>query len=524
SEKPTFQTHAALAPYDLLHTPLWVFDVQRHRMWWANRRAVAFWQADSLDDLLARDYSSDSDTVRQRLAQIVENTPPGAVASETWTLYPGSHPVTLQLALTPILIEDGIDAVLIESSDPLAVKGGEEIARLLEATRYTSLMVSIFTPEGGLLSRNPAAVEAFGAGGAAPGEGDTRPALARHLGDADLATALSEAVLAGTGFHQDLRIPTVKGPRWHQVNGQRGRDPQSGEWIIVLTETDITERVDAEARLADLNIELEKRVRERTAELERISFEAVVARDQAEEANRTKSEFLANMSHELRTPLNAILGFSETIQLGVFGSVNERYQDYVGDIHHSTQHLLSLIDGLLDLAKIEAGKMNLQEGEVDLLRLFHDGFQMIGATGHGRSKEFRLNCEEPRLRLRGDLRLLKQVAINLLTNAAKFSPDAGIVSVSVKRLPRILEIRIRDEGRGIEPAMLDLVFRPYEQSATEIGPREGTGLGLPIARSFVELHGGSLHLESKPGQGTTAVLSLPVERILDAQDRASPAA
>ena len=523
-EKPSFKTPAVLAPYDLLHTPLWVFDVQRHRMWWANRRAIAFWQADSLEDLLARDYGSDSDTVRRRLAQVVENTPPGAVATETWTLYPGSHPVTLQLAITPVLIEDGADAILIESSGALDVKGDEEIVRLLEATRYTSLMVSVFAPNGALLSRNPAAVEAFGAGGGGLQDDDPRPDLTRHLGDAELAAALCEAVLAGNGFHQDLSIPTAKGRRWHQVNGQRGRDPQSGEWVIVLTETDITERVEAEARLADLNIELEKRVRERTAELERISFEAVVARDQAEEANRIKSEFLANMSHELRTPLNAILGFSEIIQLGVFGTVNTRYQDYVGDIHHSAQHLLSLIDGLLDLAKIEAGKMILQEGEVDLLKLFHDGFQMIGATGHGRSKTFRLDSEEPAVRLRGDHRLLKQVAINLLTNAAKFSPEAGVVSVSVRRLPRILEIRISDEGRGIEPAMLDLVFRPYEQSAALIGPREGTGLGLPIARSFVELHDGALHLESKPGLGTTAVLSLPLERLLAAEDRTSPAA
>ena len=126
-------------------------------MWWANRRALAFWQAESLEELLAREYGSDSDAVRQRLAQVIENTAPGDTTLEAWTLYPASHPVTVLLALTPITIEDGLDAILIESSGPLDIKGDDEVLHLLEATRYTSLMVNIFSSEGQMISRNPAA-------------------------------------------------------------------------------------------------------------------------------------------------------------------------------------------------------------------------------------------------------------------------------------------------------------------------------------------------------------------------------
>ena len=528
--KPSFETSEALAAFDLLHSPVWIFDVDRHRMWWANRRAVAFWGAGSLAELLARDYSSDSETVRQRLAQVIENTPPGEIALETWTLYPDGNPVTLLAAMTPITVEGRYDAILIETSGPLDVKGNDEVLHLLEASRYTSLMVSIYSSEGWLLSRNPAAVEAFGPKPSAAGRHD----LDRHFADPRLSARLRNRALSGAGFHEDLRLPTARGPRWLQVHAQRGRDPRSGAWVIVVTETDITERVEAEARLASLNSELEQRVAERTAELERISSEAVAARDAAQRANRTKSEFLANMSHELRTPLNAILGFSETIHLGVFGPIDSRYQGYVKDINQSARHLLDLIDGLLDLAKIEAGKLVLQESEVDLAQLFQEAIQMVAATGHGRGKAFRLCGGDAGVVVDSDPRLLKQVAINLLTNAAKFSPEDGVVTVSMEYRGSMgcradctagdLEIRIRDEGHGIEPGKLDLVFHPYEQSAARAGAREGTGLGLPIARSFAELHGGSLHLESKEGGGTTAVLRLPAERVLQARKPSSPAA
>ena len=508
--KQHFGERQALAPLDLLNTPIWVFDVDRHTMWWANRRALRFWRAESLEAMLTRDFSADSETVRQRLAQVIDKTPPGEVATETWTLYPDNVPATMLLALTPVTIEDGRNAVLIESSAPLELSGDDEALRLLEATRYTSLMVSTYSVNGQLLSRNPAAIGTYGQGTEMTEGSD----LERHLADPQITRALRESAAAGTPFARDLKVRTAQGPRWYQVQARRGRDPRTGEWVIVVTETDVTERVQAEARLANLNVDLEKRVRQRTAALERSNEESIAARNEAERANRIKSMFLANMSHELRTPLNAIIGFSEIIRLGVFGGISERYVEYVTDINTSAMDLLGLIDGLLDLAKIEAGKMILQESETDLRALLNDALQMIAGTNQGRDKAVVLHCDLPQVMTIADPRLMKQVALNLLSNAAKFTPEQGRIEVTVSVEATGAVVRIADNGIGIDADKLDLVFHPYEHGASYVGGVKSTGLGLPIARSFVELHGGSLHLESTLGAGTTAVLHLPLSRIL----------
>jgi signal transduction histidine kinase len=512
--KQHFADRRELDALDRLHTPIWVFDVDRHAVWWANRRAQRFWRAESLAELLARDFGSDSPTVRQRLAQVIAKTPPGEVALETWTLYPGNVPTTLLLSIMPVTIEAGRAAVLIESSGPLELDGNDEALRLLEATRYTSLMVSTYSLDGRLLSRNPAALETYVRSDAAEAGSD----LEQHLGDPQILLAVRESVSADTPFLRDLRVRTAQGPRWHQVQARRGRDPRTGEWVIVVTETDVTERVQAEARLANLNVDLEKRVRQRTAALERSSEIAIAARKEAERANRVKSKFLANMSHELRTPLNAIIGFSEIIRLGVFGEVSQRYLEYVNDINTSAMDLLGLIDGLLDLAKIESGKMMLQDSELDLRALLNDALQMIAGTPQGHGKEVILDCALPEVKVLADPRLMKQIALNLLSNAAKFTPPEGRITVTLAPDSRGAELRIADNGIGIEADKLDLVFHPYEHGANYVGGVKSTGLGLPIARSFVELHGGSLHLESTLGAGTTAVLRLPQMRVLTAPD------
>jgi len=513
--KQHFATRQALGPLDRLNTPIWVFDVDRHAMWWANRRALHFWRAPSLEALLARDFSGDSPTVRQRLAQVIDKTPPGEVATETWTLYPDNVPATVSLAITPVTVEDGRNAVMVESSAPLDLAGNDEALRLLEATRYTSLMVSTYALSGRLLSRNPAAIETYGQSNVPGGTGD----LERHLGDPQIARALKESAAAGTPFVRDVKLRTAHGPRWHQVQARRGRDPRTGEGVIVVTESDVTERVQAEARLANLNVDLERRVRQRTAALERSNEQAIAARNEAERANRIKSKFLANMSHELRTPLNAILGFSEIIRLGVFGPVNDRYLEYVTDINRSAMDLLGLIDGLLDLAKIEAGKMILQEAEIDLRALLADALQMIGGTAQGRDKQMTLRCALSEVIVVADPRLMKQVALNLLSNAAKFTAAEGRVEVSLRLDQAGVEVRFADDGIGIDADKLDLVFHPYEHGASYVGGVKSTGLGLPIARSFAELHGGTLHLESSLGVGTTAVLRLPYGRVLTAPPR-----
>src|SRR5690606_23163907 len=178
--------------------------------------------------------------------------------------------------------------------------------------------------------------------------------------------------------------------------------------------------------------------------------------------------------------------------------------------------LLGLIDGLLDLAKIEAGKMILQDSEVDLCSLLREALQVIAGTAQGRGKQMALVADLPEVVAVVDPRLMKQVALNLLSNAAKFTPEDGRIEIAVSVGTGGAEVRLSDNGPGIAADKLDLVFHPYEHGASYVGGVKSTGLGLPIARSFVELHGGTLHLESGAGAGPAAVLRLPYGRVLPA--------
>ncbi len=241
------------------------------------------------------------------------------------------------------------------------------------------------------------------------------------------------------------------------------------------------------------------------------------AKEQAELANRTKSEFLANMSHELRTPLNAIIGFSELIENQVFGPVgNEKYVEYAKDIQSSGEHLLELINDILDLSKIEAGKLDLDEEEIDVARILESCEMLVRERAE--SGGIALHCEvaEAIGRLRADKRKLKQILINLLSNAIKFTPPGGRVEVSA-RLDGCgdMLISVADTGIGIAPEDIPKAMAPFSQVDTTLSRKyEGTGLGLPLTKSLAEMHGGSLELVSTPGEGTTVTIRLPAERVI----------
>jgi len=236
-------------------------------------------------------------------------------------------------------------------------------------------------------------------------------------------------------------------------------------------------------------------------------------------ANRAKTEFLANMSHELRTPLNAILGFSEIMRGEQFGPLgNPRYREYATDIHESGSHLLSVINDILDLARIEAGHLDLNEETVDPAALIDAGLRLVRerAEAHGIALATRIAPDLPAIR--ADERKLKQTLINLLSNAVKFTPDDGRVTVSVAASEAEgLTIVVSDTGIGIRAEDLPKVFDPFVQVDGGLARAyEGTGLGLPLSKAMVELHGGCLDLVSEPGAGTTATIRLPAERFLPA--------
>ena len=234
---------------------------------------------------------------------------------------------------------------------------------------------------------------------------------------------------------------------------------------------------------------------------------------QLEIANKHKSDFLANMSHELRTPLNAIIGFSEVLIERMFGEVNEKQADYLKDIHESGKHLLSLINDILDLSKIEAGRMDLEIASFDLPSALSNAMTLVRERAQRHAIALGLEVD-PRLgEFRADERKFKQIVLNLLSNAVKFTPDGGRVDVSAKLDTDKVEIAVKDTGIGIAPEDQAAVFEEFKQVGRDYTRKaEGTGLGLALTKRFVELHGGSIGLESAPGKGSTFTIKLPVRK------------
>ena len=242
-----------------------------------------------------------------------------------------------------------------------------------------------------------------------------------------------------------------------------------------------------------------------------------LAKDEAEAANQAKSGFLATMSHELRTPLNAIIGFSEMMLREVLGSLgNEQYRSYVGDIHASGTHLLQIINDILDLSKAEAGKIDLSEDVFD----FRDIMRSVGQLTAGRlnAAELTQSIELPEdlPPLCGDERKTKQVLLNLVTNAVKFTPPGGSIKVSARwDREHGVAITVADTGIGIPESDLDRVLKPFEQvDSSFTRQHQGTGLGLPLVKAIMELHGGRLELKSELGVGTAVTVVFPPERVL----------
>jgi two-component system cell cycle sensor histidine kinase PleC len=240
------------------------------------------------------------------------------------------------------------------------------------------------------------------------------------------------------------------------------------------------------------------------------------ARDAAEAASRAKSTFLANVSHELRTPLNAIIGFSELMGRALHGPLPERYSEYVWDIHASGQMLLELINDLLDLSRAEAGRLELREEELELAGVIEKCVRMLERRAAAMAHRLEVRLDPPDLAIRADRRMISQVLLNLLGNAIKFTPRNGYIAVSAALLPDgSAALGVTDTGIGIDRADIARVLEPFTQLDHDHNRRyEGTGLGLPLAKHLVELHGGTLAIDSDVDVGTRVTAFLPAERVL----------
>ncbi len=327
------------------------------------------------------------------------------------------------------------------------------------------------------------------------GPGDTESLIRNRL-------AIARSALAFT-----YKRRMVDG-RWLECRGQ----PIPGLGLLAVYR-DITAEVEREARMRATQISLEE------------------ARTEAEQANRAKSEFLAGMSHELRTPLNAIMGFSEIIGGLIFGrDAVDRYAEYGRDVHGSAVHLLGLIDSLLDLAKIEARRMELREEEVALRDCIDRAIAMCRPVATRGEVELRVRSDVPQVALRADEQKLVQSLLNVLSNAIKFTRAGGAVEISAELGPSAvsagaavataaLSICVTDTGIGIAPQDVPKVFEPFGQVKGEFSAgMKGTGLGMPLTKALIEMHGGTVELESTLGVGTTVRLVLPGSRITELRD------
>jgi signal transduction histidine kinase len=230
-----------------------------------------------------------------------------------------------------------------------------------------------------------------------------------------------------------------------------------------------------------------------------------------ETASRHKSEFLAHMSHELRTPLNAIIGFSEVLREQMFGELNDRQSEYVDDVLEASRHLLSLINDILDLAKVEAGRMELELSEVSVPDALRTSVTMHEERANQGGVALSFEVAPAEIVVQADERKLRQVLFNLLSNAVKFTPPGGRVDVSAHLADGVVEVAVADTGSGIAPEDQGRIFEEFQQARGTDGSErhDGTGLGLALARRFVELHGGRLWVESVPGAGSTFRFTLP---------------
>ena len=275
---------------------------------------------------------------------------------------------------------------------------------------------------------------------------------------------------------------------------------------VILDSNHISARWDEEALMRFSHEDMSR-------ELEEARDEALRKRAEAETANASKTSFLANMSHELRTPLNAILGFSEIIAHECLGPVgSQRYKEYAGDIHISGSHLLSLINDLLDVAKIEAGRMEVEPQMIETARCLDGALKFVGPKARERNQSLTITVDDAAAVLFADERALKQIVINLVTNSVKFTRNGGRIDVAARRnADGDFELTVTDNGAGVAKEKLDRIFKPFSRVDNRYDSENaGTGLGLSLVRGLAELHGGRAWMESELGKGSCVHVVFPM--------------
>lgn len=418
--------------------------------------------------------------VRQELARDVTRPqrrrrmrPNGtAIDVRTAPLPDGGH-ISVVTDITPVV-----------EAEAEAMRRAAVLDTMLEHIRHG---ICLFDRDRRIVAANRAAAQLLGRSPDVLRPGRSLDELAGLLDPGGARSGASD----GSLLVPDPSVPTVT---WHNRPDRRileVRSDPTPDGGFVLTWTDVTEQKAAEAALRR-------------------------AADEAEAASRAKSQFLATMSHELRTPLNAVIGFSEALAHDSVRADPARIEEYAAAINEAGRHLLALINDILDVARIEAGRLDLAEDTVDLARVAEAAARLLEPAARTAQVALGLGFRHALPPVRGDERRLRQVLLNLLSNAVKFTRPGGAVRIEGDTLEDGgIELRVVDTGIGIAKADLERIFQPFTQVDSSLTRRyPGSGLGLFLSRALIVAHGGTLHLESEPGRGTTAVLRLPAERVL----------
>jgi signal transduction histidine kinase len=480
-----------LAHYAWLNVPVWVFDVHRLRLPWANDAALSYWRADSAGELAHRDFSDISEAALNRLKATMALHAQGHVVRETWTLYPRGQPITSTLLSRGIALAEGQLAILFVS-EPLADSYDTAALRGIEAMQHTSVRVMLHRlSDGEPLMRNPAAIAAFGP--ATPGlPRQTR--LEGLFAERAVARRMLSQVKRGQTFSGEAELLTLQGRRWHGLDARPVRDPVTGDVAVQINARD-------------------------TSDLKAYQRALEAARDAAEAASRAKSAFLANMSHEIRTPMNGVLGLTELV-LGT--PLDDRQRHFLELAQGSARALMAIIDDILDLSKIEAQKLELEPVPFDPRALLSAALAPHRVQAQGKSLAFSEHVD-PQVpgQLVGDATRIRQIIHNLTGNAVKFTERGSVeVALSCKTQGRHawLTLSVRDTGIGMDPAQLARAFEPFAQADASITRRYGgTGLGLSIVQRLAQAMDGEVTARSTPGEGSTfdvrLRLALPPEAV-----------
>ena len=474
-----FQNRSEAELFELVPTPVWFFDVRNYRFWWCNKAALKMWGVDSVQDMIDKDLSGDSDGAKRRVWQTFEAAAAQGEREETWTTYPNDKPKVTHMRHRSIRLgAEAVEGIIAFVSDDVDLGSMPDTIMLIEAMRYIPNPITVYSMDGHLMRQNEAAGAIYGYP-SKEGSQDLDPLFVRRFADQEEGRERLDRATNHEAGREEFQVITRNGPRRHALDVRIGRDPMTGEFNLVVTEEDVT----------DLRVALEA----------------------AEAANRAKSEFLAVMSHELRTPLNGILGFSDTLleeNPGPDQQVMLRY------IRESGLGLLDLLNDILDLSKVEAGAMELDPVSFDLRALMERVAGFWRPTVNAKGIDFSLILPDrlPPV-LSGDTLRLRQILNNLLSNALKFTEIGGISLRadygSASGRQHQVTFTVEDSGIGIPAKDQSGLFNPFAQGDGSTARRYGgSGLGLAICKKLVDLMAGEISLRSKPGEGTAVSVSL----------------